>query len=195
LPLFPTDAVPKGRRAAMELALKERRETAGRAVSCGSVLALSSAFFLFYGAISALAWANGAHPAFGVLFSIFAGGLLVSSVHLSLEFRRHLDAVAVVPAQLRLEAEAEAALEQAALDVNIKAIFWNEAAVSAEANDVGATFVDGLRAQRAGLECRRLEVEDSLKRFIAATSPKPRAVRPSESWGPVETIDLSGTDS
>lgn len=191
LPLFPTHVVPDGRRTEMERLLEERRASVGRAVSNGAVLALCACFAVFYGVVSTYAWANGGHPAFGVLFSIFCCGLLVCSVSLAAEFGGHLRAVVAVPDRLRREAEAEATLAQAALDLNIKAIFWNGAAREARAHDVSPTIVEGLIRQRAAFERRRAEIAGNLRRFRAATAPKPRAVRPPADWGPVEKIDLS----
>lgn len=191
LALFPTGSVPKGRRDALETKLKERRDTVGNAISNGAVLALCVIFCLFYSGISILAWVNHAHPAFGVLFSILSAGTLVASGRCAVAFQEHYRKIVVVPERLRHEAEAEDAVAQAAVDVNIRAIFWNDVARSAVASDVSDVIVRALLAQRAAIERRQAEVADSLRRFNIATAPEPNVVRPTERWGPIETIDLT----
>ena len=191
LAFLPTGTAPKDRRAALERTMKDRRATIGNAVSNGAVLALCVAFSLFYGAISAFAWIMRMHPACGVLFSIFSAAMLASSVRLAMTFKEQLDRVVAVPERLRREAEAEAAIEAAMLDANLKAIFWNDMARAAKANDVGESIVNALRAQRGAIERRQTEVADNLRRYLAVTAPEPDAVPPTDDWGPIETIDLT----
>lgn len=188
LDLFPTSAFPKERRAAMRGVLQERRITVSRAVSCGALLAMCAGFSVFYGGFCAYAWKQDMHPAVGVVFSILSGITLISAAVMAYRFREELRQVVAVPDKLRHEADAEEALESAILEVNVKSIFWNDLARAAEANDVDASIVRGLLAQRSAIERRRLEVEDNLRRFAVATAPG--------EWGPIETIDLSAdTDS
>lgn len=196
LAAFPRDAVPKGRRSALEQTLTDRRIAVGRALSSGAPLALAAVFCLFYGALSAYAWTHGLHPASGIIFSMLSGGMLITSGSLALTFRAHLRGVVAVPARLRLEAGMEAALERAVLEFNIDAFRWNDAAKIAFEADVDAMTLNVLCVQRTAIESRRVDIDESLERFCALVGREPHAAPPTDDERAIETLDLStDTDS
>ena len=195
LDLFPSGMVPKRSREALERTLRERGIIVSRIIASGTLMTLCGIFALFYGAFSGFAWLNHGHPAFGVTLSILSGLTLLGTVSLAVQFRGHLRELAPVPERLRREAEAESGLERAALDANVQAIFWNEAARAAVRYEVSEAIVRGLLAKRVLIERRRQAVAANLGRFLAATAPKLRIVPTPRAWGPVETIDLAVRDS
>lgn len=195
LDAFPSSSYPKGRRAALERTLEDRRAAMARAASCAALVALCLFFTFFYGAFSAYFWTTSMGALVGTLFSVFSGITLVGAGVLAYRFAEERRAIPPVDPQLVREAEAEQAIELAMLDINLKSYDWNDLARAAKAHEVSEPILRGLRAQRAALQRRRDEVADALRRFNLATGPKPQAVPPPAAWGTVEAIDLRSMDS
>lgn len=170
LDIFPSSAFPKRKRAQLDRVLQERRVPLMRAASCGAMLALCAIFTVFYGGVSALAWKNGMAIVIDALFSVLSGITLISSLVLAHRLNEEMRGVPQVPRRLRLEADAESSLEHAMLDINLASHRWNDAYRIARENSVDESILLDLRAQRAALEGRRLDVASNLTRFASAAA-------------------------
>jgi len=193
--LIPRESVPNARRKELAELTKDRQAARGRIFSGAAMTFLTGFFCLAYGAGAVLAWTNGGHVAFRLLFSIFCAGLLVANRYLmgqTLEacgdFRR-----LAASADLLRDADIEQTLDEAVRALNMKALDWNEAAAIADANGLGGASVVRLRWHREDLVRRREAIAARCARLLpqpSAPDMEPRVLPPPSDWGHVVPIDL-----
>ena len=169
LDLIRSETVPDDRRREIARRRQGRRQAVGDAVglaACGSVTGLFALGYLF-GAY--LMWLSH-HHAWCVLASIAGSALAAVTGLMAWKFPQAVLAYRQLPVteRLRLEAESEQALADAAFRLNGHVADWNASADLAKEQQVDPRFIRGLLASRAEIAARLDAFGDRLTRFRLA---------------------------
>lgn len=176
--LLPPKVVPKDRRQA-EKDRKQDRSSARYDVIQDGLITATVAFLTVAFGIVTIAGALGSFMLGIALFGLGLTAACASATHyLSGSLVRNLRAfrLAAPSPQLLLQAQAEQALSDSAIQLNGCILDWNVAAVVADQNDVGDRMREGLAATRRRLASKREEFGERLERFRLATRMQPKAL-------------------